>query len=143
MPVKTDTPTAQPGPRYLNISGPFPFPGEPQADWDARYATIESETPLDHVAAWTWGDSTIAGQAEFDVGALFNITGVDQTGTQALFEALEVGDTVFVEQPTGTNTLTVGGVSVAAGVVTVSVSAQDPVGILNDGVATDVWITPK
>ena len=144
MPVKSEVPTIQPGPRYLNISGPFPYPGEPQADWDTRYAGIESETPLDYIGHWVWGDSANVGEMNEDTSTvLFNVTGTEHTADQARLEALEAADVVYFQQAAVTNTVTVGSVATADGVTTVTWSAEDEAGAPVAGVRTDVWSTPK
>jgi hypothetical protein len=144
MPVKTDTPTVASGPRYLNISGPFPFPGETQGDWDTRYATIESEVPLDFVAEWALGDSTRPGEMELaTLNVVLNVTGPGQIGTDAVLGTLELGDVIYIEQKTGNNTITVSSVSTTDGVTTVVGSAEAPVGVLTDGRPINVWITAK
>ena len=144
MVVKSEVPTTVTGPKYLNVTGPFPYPGEPQADWDARYDAIEDTVPLDYLGHWVWGDSANVGEMNEAVSTvLFNVTGSEHTADQARLEALEIDDVVYFQQAAVTNTVTVGSVTTVDGVTTVTWTAEDEAGAPVAGVRTDVWGTPK
>lgn len=144
MPVKSEVPTIVSGPKYLNVSGPFPYAGEPQADWDARYAAAESEVPLDYVGHWVWGNAGNVGEMNaFGGELLLNVTGTEHTADQARLEALEEDDIIFVQQSGGTNTLTITSHLTVGGEIAFVIASEVPVGIMDGGLRTDIWVTPK
>jgi hypothetical protein len=147
MPVKSPVPTAVLGPKNLNVSGPYPYPGEPQASWDARYAAAAATTPLRYLGHWNWSDELGVG----DVAAAnpfteikFNVTGSEHSADQARLEALAAGDVIAIQQPKGSNTLVLSAKpTTTAGVTTCLVDTEVPVGVIYGSTVTEVWITPK
>ena len=91
---------------------------------------------------WNVGDPANTGEFSF-IYPTFQINDVDQGGTNhnADFLTLTAGDTVYFATPTGANTLTVASVADSGASVTITVNAEAPNGIIDDGQLAAVWIT--
>ena len=135
---------------YIDLSGPFPFPGELPDEWAARKAAIlagmeSSPTPpAGGVFLGRWRVANRPTQGSFYLfGLELSIADFAQDGfdKSAELAALAVDDVITLESATGSNELTVATVADSGGYFTVTASADSPVGYLVDNQIVNFFVT--